>query len=253
MQPPTGQEPKPTPKPKSKPRKSLTTEKVPAPARPNKSSRTEKKSATVSEPASEPSSATKPAARERAALVAWIAADDGKKLTRNQQRDLDWFKKQLAATAVEEFCRAVPKGVYCELSGRQHKLVDDAAELYGLPIGDASIDLKAALTALHDFIASHARLLAARASAGEQELREERLRLECANLEIRNEVDAMRRDQAKRDLIRVEELAAGLSQLSAVLRQYARRFNRIDKKVGAEFEKMLDRVADMVESGELRF
>lgn len=147
----------------------------------------------------------------------------------------------------------MPKGVYCELSGRQHKLVDDAAELYGLPIGEATIDLQAALTALHDFIASHARLLAARATAGEQELREEQLRLQCVNLEIRNEVDGMRRDLQKGDLIRAEELAAGLSQLSAVLRQYARRFNRLDKKIGAEFEKMLDRVADMIESGELRF
>jgi hypothetical protein len=186
-------------------------------------------------------------------MVAWLAEHDGKKLTRAQQRDLTWWRKAQADAAVAEFCRAVPKGVYCELSGRQHKLVDDAAELYGLPIGEATIDLRAALTALHDFIASHARLLAARATAGEQELREERLRLECVNLEIRNEVDGMRRDLQKRELIRVEELAAGLSQLSSVLRQYARRFNRTDPKVGKQFEAMLDRVADMIESGELRF
>ncbi len=55
---------------------------------------------------------------------------------------------------IETWQIAVPKGEYCQLASRQHKLVDDAADNYNLPIGEATINLRDALTALHDLVAA---------------------------------------------------------------------------------------------------
>jgi hypothetical protein len=82
-----------------------------------------------------------------------------------QQRGQRLRKQELAAwkrfeSAEDErrgrrFLSALPKTIYCQISGRQTKILHDQADLYGLPLRGATIDVAAVLTWLHDFLAKH--------------------------------------------------------------------------------------------------
>lgn len=56
---------------------------------------------------------------------------------------------------LEVYAQAVPKGAYSQWSGRSHKVLDEQAERYGLPISGDSIDIRAVCKWLHDFLASN--------------------------------------------------------------------------------------------------
>lgn len=91
----------------------------------------------------------------------------------------------MRAQIEENLLRKLPKGKYCDLAGRQHKLIDDAARRYDLPIGTSTINLYRAIKSLHDLIAQHA------ASIGrdltDDELEAELTRQKIAKLEKENE------------------------------------------------------------------
>jgi len=54
----------------------------------------------------------------------------------------------------------IAKKDWREWSGRQHKVLNDQADRYGLPIRGRTIDLPAVVRWLHDFLAANARKLA---------------------------------------------------------------------------------------------
>jgi phage terminase Nu1 subunit (DNA packaging protein) len=64
-------------------------------------------------------------------------------------------------TAAEEADRwryyaSIPKGHWARMSGRQHKVLDEQASRYGLPILGKTIDLSAVARWLHEFLAANA-------------------------------------------------------------------------------------------------
>lgn len=50
---------------------------------------------------------------------------------------------------------SVPKKHYCELSGRQNKVVNEQARRYGIPCDGREVDLFAVLRVFHDLLAKH--------------------------------------------------------------------------------------------------
>ncbi|OYW13573.1 MAG: hypothetical protein B7Z55_16610, partial [Planctomycetales bacterium 12-60-4] len=122
-----------------------------------------------------------------AAVEARLKKLRGQDLTRQQQRDLDWLDSLDRRRHIENWQIAVPKGEYCQLASRQHKLVDDAADNYNLPLGESTINLRDALTALHDLVAVNSHRISRGDLDGDRvELEEEKLRQQILGLEFDN-------------------------------------------------------------------
>lgn len=60
----------------------------------------------------------------------------------------------------------IPKKHYVEMSGRQHKILDEQASRYGMPILGDTVDLRQLLRWLHDFLAANAKRLLATEKKG---------------------------------------------------------------------------------------
>ncbi|EMI17775.1 hypothetical protein RMSM_05301 [Rhodopirellula maiorica SM1] len=192
--------------------------------------------------------------REAKALRAKLAQINGESLNRQQQRDVAWYDKTQADEAIANWCSAVPKGDYCRLSGRQHKLVDDAARLYGLPIGESTIDLRIAITALHDLIAANANRIRGSLDSGDRdELEAEKLRQQIAKLGT--EVERLQISLAKDrgDAIPRQDLRQALVAISAAMREYGRAFARISPEARDLWNDTCNAIADEIETGRLKW
>lgn len=78
-----------------------------------------------------------------------------KPLSRDKQRAVDRSKRESADKQLRGILSKCPKGVYSELSGRQHKVLDEQAGRYGLPLLGKEIDLGAVLRRFHDLLRDH--------------------------------------------------------------------------------------------------
>ncbi len=63
-------------------------------------------------------------------------------------------------TRIAKVLRTVPKGLYCEMAGRQHKLIDDCVRRYNLPAAGETVDLFEVITFLHNLLAKKGHRLA---------------------------------------------------------------------------------------------
>lgn len=174
----------------------------------------------------------------------------GKKLSQSESRDAKWLADEIARKSIDEFLEAVPKGVYCRLASRQHKLIDDAARVYNLPIGGSTINLQAAITALHQLIADNAQRIFAEEEDGS--LDREKLRAQIAKLRTENARLEIRLGHDTENSIDRGEMRQRLVWLSAQLRTLGdtlgRRFGKDAQQAINEF---LTRLADQLEAGQL--
>lgn len=193
-------------------------------------------------------------ARRVSALNAQLKKLRGEVLTRQQERDLAWFEHTETERHIREWQAKVPKGDYCYLASRQHKLIDDAADNYNLPIGESHINLRDALTAIHDLIAANAhRLRGATGDLEFDELKEEKLRQEVLKLEKENEKAAIELQFARGDAIPRAQLRDALVMLSAQLRTLGQTLARINPDARSALNDFLDTLAGEIESGSLSF
>lgn len=198
---------------------------------------------------------TKKPTREILALQARIAQLEGKPLTRTQQRDLTWGERQTRARIIAEYCAAMPKGDYCELAGRQHKVIDDAARLYGLPVGGPIIDLAEALTALHDLIAANASRIRGESlnDSDRDELEDEKLRQQIQKLQIENDRLSISLQRDRGDAIPRAEVADALNAVAAKMREGGRAIERISPAARDAYNELLEALATEIETGRLAF
>jgi phage terminase Nu1 subunit (DNA packaging protein) len=84
----------------------------------------------------------------------------GEKLTAAEKAALKRFRQISEEADRWRFYATIPKKHWVKLSGRQHKVLDDQAGRYGVPILGSQIDLAAVARWLHDFLARNARKLA---------------------------------------------------------------------------------------------
>jgi len=135
-------------------------------------------------------------ADQRAAMAALEKKHKGEQPTRDELAALRRFEEEREAEKRAKNFRSIRKGEWKEWSGRQIKVINEQAERYGLPIGDATINLEQFVKAFHDFLAANARKLAGDDNddpslAGKTSPAMERKRqLECERLELQ-----LKRDQ----------------------------------------------------------
>ncbi|MCX7429053.1 MAG: hypothetical protein NTW96_25930 [Planctomycetia bacterium] len=80
----------------------------------------------------------------------------GKKPTREELRALLRLERTKEEADRWRFYSSIPKRHWATLSGRQHKILDEQAARYGVPVGGKEIDLAALATWLHGFLADNA-------------------------------------------------------------------------------------------------
>lgn len=173
-------------------------------------------------------------ARVESALRAAVKRLDGKRLSREEKRDLAWWEKHQREQLQAEILRALPKGVYCQLAGRQQKVIDEQARQYGLPLIGRELDLGAAIKALHDLVARNAANIRPEGgpNLGETKLSEQvktqRLRRRLIALEI----------EVKRDAyIKREELRKRLEWWAEQLRIFG---GQLGRKFGREAQQLFN-------------
>jgi hypothetical protein len=213
--------------------------------------------------------AAKPAtpARELNALRAKLAAAEGKKLTQAQARDLAWYDKQATEDTITAALGAIPKGVFCQLAGRQQKVIDEQADRYDLPIDGPTIDMFAAIKAYHDLITANARFIrpaddAELADAGglsvedarHHDLQTEKLRQEVIKLRQSNERLAIQVTRDRGDSIDRRTLREMLAWLSTRLEGLGQQLRRAADGTEAQktLNEFLDHLADECDQGVLR-
>lgn len=80
----------------------------------------------------------------------------GAKLTSDEQRALARWERHDREQRAWEIYAAVPKRHYCEMAGRQVKVVNQQADRYGLKaLLGPTVDLRALLRQFHDFLAAN--------------------------------------------------------------------------------------------------
>lgn len=188
-----------------------------------------------------------------AAQQARLKQLQGDKLTRQQLRDVEWLNNRDRRQAIDDWIAAVPKGEYCQLSSRQHKLVDDAARNYNLPLEHATINLRDALTALHDLVAANAHRLRHDLDGDRDDLEEQKLRQQIIGLEADNERKRIELQYTRGDAIPKAAVAEALVALSAKLRTLGQTLGRIDPEARQSLNDFLESLAVEIESGDLAF
>lgn len=206
-------------------------------------------------------------AREVRALKAKLAAAEGRKLTQAQTRDAAWYDKQQAEAIITDALSEIPKGLFCQMAGRQQKVIDEQADRYDLPIDGPSIDLFSAIKAYHDLITANARFIrpaddAELVDAGElsiddamhHDLQTEKLRQEVIKLRQSNERLAIQVTRDRGDSIDRRALREMLAWLSTRLEGFGQQLRRAAD--GAEAQKtlneFLEHLAEECEQGVLR-
>jgi hypothetical protein len=192
-------------------------------------------------------------AREIQALKARILALEGKTLSKQQTADLWWLTKRDSDSHIRSFLESCPKGIYCELAGRQHKLIDDAAENHNLPIFGPAVNLFHAVKALHDRVIEYSSGRNPALDGDLDELKQEKLKREIVKLThqaTQLEIDIQRRRDSLVDRNEVRERLLWLSHFLAKLGK------RLAKSGGPEaqrvFNEHLRTLAEEIESGALR-
>lgn len=84
-----------------------------------------------------------------------------RKPTREETAALKRMQRYQDEQSRERHYREIPKKDWVRMSGRQHKILDEQARRYGIPIDGKSIDLYRIANWLHGFIAENGRKLSA--------------------------------------------------------------------------------------------
>ena len=159
----------------------------------------------------------------RAELAAW------KKWESLREEELRW-----------KYYRTIPQKHWREMSGRQARVINEQAQRYGIPFGGASVDLPAAVRALHDFLARNKVKLARDDSddpllGGENSPALERYRDERAKLA---RLDRLEREKTLLPRDQVHEL---LGQIAALLRGAG---ENLQRQFGSDAHAVLDEALD---------
>lgn len=124
----------------------------------------------------------------------------GQKLKREEQRAIERYQRDEEERARKRHFRQCPKKAYVAMSGRQHKVLDDQAKLYDLPLSGETVDLGAVIKRFHDFLADNThKLRKDDAAEGDGTEAGERLRnLRLKNEKLEEEIATMRKETLPR-------------------------------------------------------
>lgn len=145
-------------------------------------------------------------------------------------------------------------------SGRQYKILDEQAQRYGIPVGDATINLAEVAVWIHDLLAAHGRRILAGDSASEiwddlENPDREDGGPSSPALERKREVEYQLRlrDLAERDgqLVSRDKVRTGLAAIVSILRHYG---DQVQRQFGSDALDLLnDTLADAERTIEQQF
>lgn len=194
----------------------------------------------------------KPVTAERRAFIALVQTAikkqaGGQALAPKERRAWDLWEAEENERRGRRWLAALPKKTYCELVGRQPKVVNDQADAYGVPLRGATVDVLGVLKWLHDFFAAHKHTLPqiVRGEAGETTPRDQLIleqievyRRRVKLLENRIAID----DETLLPRAEVHEL---LTQLAKLLRGAG---ERLHKQFGPQAASVLEVALDDFEA-----
>jgi hypothetical protein len=186
---------------------------------------------------------------EYVALQLRLKELDGSKLNRQERAALDLWQRTERANLLAN----LPKGVYCDLAGRQHKVIDDFAERYELPLRGATVDLGLVIKTLHTRVSELAALARPYADEDEAELARTKMREEIRKLERQSEKLRIEIQSQLKELVSRHEVKQRLEWLSGKLRGFGNQLHRI---AGADAQLALnqfleDLAVEMSANGEV--
>lgn len=180
--------------------------------------------------------AKKPVDRVERALAAALKSHRGSKLTQTESRDLAWYQKQQHERSACEAYKAVPKGVFCAMAGRQQRTVDDQAEKYGLDIEGPDVDLFLFVKSAFDLISANAKIIRPHhfafdsednsTEAMEYSLRMSKLQEEVTKLQQTNERLGIQIKHERGDTINRQDLRALLGWFSTRVEGFGQQLRR---------------------------
>ncbi len=141
---------------------------------------------------------------------------------------------------------SIPKKHYVQMSGRQHKILDDQASRYGIPIRGESVDLARVLTWLHDFLADNGPLLLR--SVGTEQLLSGDVQDSPALEKLREEtfrLKRLERLEKERNLLRRDQIHEGFSSFAARIRACG---DQLQKKFGPDALEVLNAALEGAEA-----
>jgi hypothetical protein len=194
------------------------------------------------------------AATERAALRARLKEIDGGKLTRAELATVERWRRAEFERQRDAFLRALPKGVYCALAGRQHKVVDEFGGRYDIPIDGPTVDLFAAVNALHSRVSELAAAARPALEGDESDLLREKLKQEIGKLQRQSASLQIDLDTHMQKLLARVDVQNGLEWLAGQLRALGSRLYREAGPTAQDaVNDFLDTLAAELDGGKLRF
>lgn len=166
----------------------------------------------------------------------------GKKPSASEAAALRKLRSQREEAERWQHYATIPKKHYVQMSGRQHKILDEQASRYGIPIRGETVDLGRVLVWLHDFLAENGPLLLR--TVGEDQLLSgdmqdspalEKLR------EVQFRLKELEYEEKKGNLIPREEIHDFFQQFANRIRSAG---DQLQKKFGADALEILNAAID---------
>jgi hypothetical protein len=178
-----------------------------------------------------------------AALTAKLKQAKGGDLTKSEISLVKKYDEIVSEANREDAFLNLPKGIYCKLSGRQQKVVDEQAVRYGLAIDGSKIDLYQVLKKFHDILAEWGPTINELQGA-EGSLRTEKLRREIELLERRSKSIELDIKNKQDEFIDRNTLRVRMEWLANKLRTVS---ERLGKRFGAEAQVLLNHALLQIE------
>jgi hypothetical protein len=176
------------------------------------------------------------------------------KLTARESAALTKWQRESIAEVRTQLLREIPKGVYCEMAGRQQKVVDEFGSRYDIPVDVPTINLFAVIKDLHTRVSELAAAARPNLDADEEELVKEKLRQEIGKLQRQSAALQIDLDRNMDKLLNKADVQAGLDWLASRLRAMGTQLHRSVGQAGVDtVNEFLDALAAEVEGGALRF
>lgn len=191
---------------------------------------------------------------ETAGLKARLKQIEGGKLTARESKALERWQRETKSELRDSLFRSVPKGIYCELAGRQNKVVDEFGQRYDVPVDLPEINLFEAVAALHTRVSELAAAARPNLEGDEAELVREKLRQEIGKLQRQSASIQIELDKHMEKLLNRADVKTGLDWLSNKLRAVGTRLYREAGQPAVDaLNELLEELAKEIDDGALRF
>lgn len=192
--------------------------------------------------------------REQACLELRLKQLRGQALNGKETGILEKWNRDFTRAVLVEGLRSVPKGIYCQMAGRQQKVIDEFAARYDLPIGSDRIDLFLVLNSFHSRVSELAAASRPYQDIDDAELQREKLRQEIVKLQKQSDTLSIDISTKLAELIPKAIVVERLEWLSGRLRAFGSQLHRIAGPTAQEaLNEFLATLSKEVSDGVLSF